>query len=296
MWVILGKNGQLGKAFAKILEENKIEFTSFSSRDLDVRELNTALSLVKKLHPAVVINTTGWTQVDEAEFNQDAAYAVNAFGAQNLAVASKSVSAIFVHFSSDYVFPGNVNLALKEDDPISPLSVYGKSKALGENLILETYPEKSYIFRTAWLYSEFNRNFAKTMVEKALFSNEKVSIVDDQHGQPTSALSVARQVVKSINYEIEFGIYHATNSGQATWFDFTEKIFQLLSADKSRLQRISSFQLSLPAKRPMYSYFNHEKWDRLSLQGKPVMKMAPWDHELSLSLPSIARVVKSERN
>jgi len=295
-WLVVGGNGQLGKALSVVLGERGIDFRAWGSEDLDIRSASRALELIGALRPAVVINAAAWTDVDGAESDPDSAHAVNAEGALNLAVAAKSVGAVFAHVSTDYVFSGVSDRPWNESDLRAPVSVYGVTKAAGEIAVLNEYPDGSYIFRTAWLYSEWGKNFAKTMVRLALTGDMEVKVVDDQLGQPTSALDLAEQIVLSIEAELPFGVYHATNSGQASWFDFAHEIFSLCGGEEfaSRVARTDSTSFVRPAKRPAYSVLGHDAWSAIGANGDSVKPMCDWKIALHESIPRIIAAVKAE--
>jgi len=295
-WLVVGGNGQLGKALSVVLDGRGIDFRTWGSEDLDIESASRSLELIGALRPAVVINAAAWTDVDGAESEPDGAHAVNTEGALNLALAAKSVGAVFAHVSTDYVFSGVSDRPWSESDLRAPVSVYGVTKAAGEIAVLNEYSDGSYIFRTAWLYSEWGKNFAKTMVRLALTGDKEVKVVDDQLGQPTSALDLAEQIVLSIEAELPFGIYHATNSGQASWFDFAQEIFTLCGGDVSvdRVVRTDSTSFVRPAKRPAYSVLGHDAWSAIGMNGNSVKPMRDWKIALQESIPGIIAAVKAE--
>ena len=271
MWLITGGAGQLGISLGKTLEAQSIPYISLNSEQLDICRVSQIQELFAQFEPTVVINTAAWTNVDGAEENEDQAFAVNATGAANLAHASRAIGAVFVQISTDYVFSGEGNQPWKEYDPHSPLSAYGRTKAAGEKLVLEIYPERSYIVRTAWLYSPWGKNFVKTMQKLALSNGNDVNVVSDQIGQPTSAISLAEQIVILVQSGAPFGIYHGTNSGQTSWFEFAQAIFSSIGADASRVKPISSSEFRQIAKRPGYSVLSHDSWKKNS-----VLPMEDW--------------------
>ena len=295
-WLVVGGNGQLGKALSVVLYERGIDFRAWGSEDLDIKSASRSLEMINALRPTVVINAAAWTDVDGAESDPNGAHAVNTEGALNLAVAAKSVDAVFAHVSTDYVFSGVSDQPWSESDLRAPVSVYGVTKAAGEIAVLNEYSDRSYVFRTAWLYSEWSKNFAKTMVRLALTGDGEVKVVDDQLGQPTSALDLAEQIVLSIEAEIPFGVYHATNSGQASWFDFAQEIFSLCGGEEflSRVVRTDSTSFVRPAKRPAYSVLGHDAWSAIGVNGDSVKPMRDWTVALHESIPGIIAAVKAE--
>ena len=294
-WLVVGGYGQLGKAQSVVLGERGMDFRAWGSGDLDIRSATKCTELIGALKPSVIINAAAWTDVDGAESDPDGAHAVNAVGALNLAVAAKAVGAVFAHVSTDYVFSGVSDRPWSEDDLRAPVSMYGTTKAAGEVAVLSEYAERSYIFRTAWLYSPWGKNFAKTMVRLALTGDGEVKVVEDQVGQPTSAMDLAEQIVSSIEAQLPFGIYHGTNSGQASWFEFAQEIFSLCGASVERVVRTDSSSFIRPAKRPAYSVLGHDAWSVIGATGGSVEAMRDWKIALREAMPSIISAVKAER-
>ena len=181
-WLILGAHGQLGRSLSLVLGERRIRFVACGSKELDITSTLQCLELIDRVSPSVIINAAAWTDVDGAESDPGAAYAVNAIGPKNLVTGAKKVGAVFAHVSTDYVFSGLSKTPWQEYDLRDPSSVYGSTKAAGEVEVLTHYPERSYIFRTAWLYSQWGKNFAKTMTKLALFGETEVKVVNDQVG------------------------------------------------------------------------------------------------------------------
>ena len=293
-WLVVGANGQLGKALSVVLAERGITFRAWGSEDIDIRSALFTLQYISALKPAVIVNVAAWTDVDGAEGNADSAYAVNAEGALNLANAAQAVGAVFAHVSTDYVFSGVGATPWKEDDLRAPVSVYGKTKAAGEVAVLSHYPEASYIFRTAWLYSQWGKNFAKTMTRLALLGESEVRVVDDQVGQPTSSLDLASQIIDTVVAKLPFGIYHATNSGQASWFEFASEIFGLAGASIDRVVRTDSSAFVRPATRPAYSVLGYDAWKAVGADGISLEPMRDWRLALTNAMPAIISAVKAE--
>jgi len=286
-WLVIGGSGQLGQALSRIMIGKKIQFIALNSRQLDITNADQCLKLVMKIKPDVIINAAAWTDVEGAEVNDSKAFAVNAIGVKNLTLAAMQVQAVFVHLSTDYVFSGARKYPWGEYDAKSPQSVYGKSKSAGEDFVLELYKEKSYIFRTAWLYSPWGKNFAKTMFNLAVNTDNQIKVVNDQKGQPTSALDLADQIVNSILISLPYGIYHATNSGEASWFDFALEIFKLTNMDESRVEPVSSLEYCQSVQRPIYSVLGHDSWSQASTKGERLEPMKNWKTALSETFPLI---------
>ena len=288
-WLVVGASGQLGKLVCDVLEGRGIEFVSWNRENGSVSLEGLASTYVGEIKPKVIINCTAWTDVDGAETNELGAKLVNVDAVGYLVTAAKACGALFVHVSTDYVFSGVGTVPWSEDGAKQPLTAYGRTKAQGEDLVSQIYRDRSYIFRTAWLYSAYGKNFAKTMAKLAFKDEADVSVVTDQIGQPTFAGDLALQIVDSIQIEIPFGIYHGTNSGQASWFEFAQEIFRLVGVDVARVKPVGSDAFSRPAKRPAYSVLGHDKW-----VGSGVDEMRDWKIALAEATPSIISAVKAE--
>jgi dTDP-4-dehydrorhamnose reductase len=288
-WLITGASGQLGLALQEELTHRGIDFVGANSSELDITKPLIVNQMVDLIKPNVMINAAAWTDVDGAESNESAAYSVNSLGPQNLAVAASKAGAQLVQISTDYVFSGDASSPWSEKAPHNPQSVYGATKSEGENLVLTTLPSNSYVVRTAWLYSSLGKNFAKTMANLALNEKGQVKVVNDQIGQPTFAGDLAKQIVELVLSEAPAGIYHGTNSGQATWFEFAQAIFAIARADVSRVIPVSTTEFPRPAKRPAYSVLGHDAW-----AGTSVPEMRNWKIALEEAMPTIISAVKAE--
>ena len=288
-WLITGGSGQLGIAVSQELDEHGIEFYAWNSRDLDITQSSTVSETIEKLSPTVIINCAAWTDVDGAESNENDAFRVNSDGPENLAFSAKLSNSKLIHVSTDYVFSGESQIPWQIEDEIDPQSAYGRTKALGESRVLASHPENSFVVRTAWLYSPWGKNFAKTMTKLALKGDGEVRVVNDQVGQPTSASDLAKQLVELGLSTSPAGIYHGTNSGQGTWFEFAQEIFKLAGADASRVIPVSSSEYPRPAKRPSYSVLSHDAWASTSVE-----PLRDWRIALVEAMPYIISVVKAE--
>ncbi len=251
--LIVGGNGQLGNCIRKLSEDytEKYIFEFTDSDTLDITNASLVEDYFDDFKPHYCINASAYTAVDMAEKEEDKAYAVNADGVENLAVVCKAHNAILIHVSTDYVFNGDTNISYSEDDFTDPIGVYGASKRKGEELAMEANP-KTVILRTSWLYSEFNKNFVKTMLN-FFQTKEEMNIVADQFGQPTNANDLAEAIFKIIETEPKtFGIFHFSNYPETTWYDFAFKIAEF-SGSKIKLNPITTDQYPTPAKRPARS-------------------------------------------
>jgi len=251
--IVIGSNGQLGNCIRKIAPDFELdyEFIFTDSQTLDITDEDQVNKFFTDNKPDFCINASAYTAVDLAEKEKEKAFAVNADGVAYLAQACKSNKAIFIHISTDYVFDGETNLCYSEDDFTNPIGVYGESKLKGEELALEAN-KKTIILRTSWLYSEFNKNFVKTMLN--LFSQkEELGIVADQFGQPTNANDLAETIMNIIEApQKTYGIFHFSNYPETTWFEFAEKIAEL-SKSSVKLNALTTEQYPTPAKRPKRS-------------------------------------------
>lgn len=248
--LVVGGNGQLGNCFRKIEDNYSLdyEFLFTDSSVLDITNVDQIEAVFDEFKPDYCVNASAYTAVDLAETEKEKAFAVNAQGVANLAQACLDNKATFIHVSTDYVFDGETNLSYSEEDFTNPIGAYGESKREGEELALEINP-KTIILRTSWLYSEFNKNFVKTMLN--LFSQkDELGIVSDQYGQPTYANDLAEAIMEIIESKTKkFGIYHFSNYPETTWFEFAKKIAEF-SKSKIKLNALTTDQYPTPAKRP----------------------------------------------
>jgi dTDP-4-dehydrorhamnose reductase len=289
IWLITGGSGQLGIAVSQELDKQGIAFGAWSSKDLDITQISTVSEAIEKLSPTVIINCAAWTDVDGAESHEIDAARVNRDGPEHLALAAKLSNSKLIHVSTDYVFSGKSKSPWQIADEIDPQSAYGRTKAQGESRVLVSHPENSFVVRTAWLYSPWGINFAKTMTKLAIKGEGEVRVVNDQVGQPTSVSDLAKQLVELGLSTSPAGIYHGTNSGQATWFEFAQEIFKLAGADVGRVTPVSSSEYPRPAKRPLYSVLSHDAWANTSV--KP---LRDWRIALDDAMPAIISAVKAE--
>lgn len=281
-WLILGGEGQLGLAMQAELSATSSAFRALSHSELNITNSAELSRIFESERPDVVLNAAAWTDVDRAEEEESSARLVNADGAELVAKECSRFGAKLVHISTDYVFSGNARLPWNEMTPIAPVSAYGRTKAEGEELVGRAYADGSFIVRTAWLYSPWRKNFAKTMVQLALSEAKTIDVVNDQFGQPTSALDLSGQIRKMIEKDVEPGIYHGTNSGQATWFEFARRIFEFMGTSPERIRPVDSSHYPRPAKRPTYSVLGHQHWVDV---GMPAMR--DWRDALDEALPAI---------
>ena len=253
--VITGCDGQLGKEIIKELnKENKTlknEIFALNREKLDICDIDKVNNCILSINPDIIINCAAFTKVDLCEDEVELAYKVNSIGPKNLAICCEKVNAKLVHISTDYVFDGNKNI-YREDDITNPQSVYGKSKLLGEQYV-QSFSSKYFIIRTAWLYGDGN-NFVKTMLKLSESKNE-INVVNDQIGTPTSTKDLAKVILKLI-YTENYGLYHGTNKGSCSWYEFSKKIFEMKNID-IKVNPISSKEYASKVKRPQYSVLDN---------------------------------------
>jgi dTDP-4-dehydrorhamnose reductase len=269
-YLVTGAGGMLGTDLVAALGGR--ELTALGRGELDITDPDAVRAAVSG-HD-VVLNAAAFTRVDDAEAHEELAYAVNAIGAGQLAAAAAEAGAAFVQYSTDYVFDGTATTPYAEDAPLGPVTAYGRTKAEGERLALRNNP-RTYVLRIAWLYGQHGSNFPATMLRLA-GSNETVSVVTDQVGQPTWTADVAAKTIELLDAAADPGIYHLTNSGEASWFEFARAIFADNGLEPQRVLPTDSSTFVRPAPRPTYSVLGH---DRLAFAG--ISPMRPWRDALA---------------
>ncbi len=261
-WLVTGSNGMLGTDLVDLLRQSDQDVTAATRASLDLADPEAVRTAVAG-HD-VVVNTAAWTAVDDAETNEAAAAAVNADAPRLLAVAARAHGARLVQLSTDYVFDGSASSPYAEDAATAPASAYGRTKELGEQAVREVLPEAHLVVRTAWLYGAHGGCFPKTIARLAR-DRERVDVVDDQLGQPTWTRDVADLVLRLVQADVPAGTYHATSSGQCSWFDFARTVVVAAGLESSTVQPTSSTAHLRPAPRPAYSVLGHEALVRLGL-------------------------------
>ena len=287
-WGITGGSGQLARSLVNFLNQREIPHIAWSRADLDISDL-TAINRIKESKISVLINCAAWTDVDGAEDETKKALLVNKVGAENLALAARELEIPLIHISTDYVFSGNGQRPWKVNDDTVPTTQYGMTKLMGEEAIRDIWPDKGIILRTAWLYGPYGKNFAKTILRKILGTKDSIRVVNDQLGQPTSTVDLAKQILRCIDLECPPGIYHATNSGEASWWEFASELANLCGVDGNRIQAVTSKEFASKAKRPTYSVLDLSDWDRLGIE-----PMQDWRGALVEIFPEIQKAVEVE--
>lgn len=276
--LVTGANGQLGQSLQKLSQKEKaFQFLFTDSETLDITNKEEVLNFFWQNEPNVCINAAAYTAVDLAETDTEKAFLVNADGTENLALACAEYNAQFIHVSTDYVFDGTNNLEYTEEDFTNPLGVYGASKLAGEELALEANP-CIIILRTSWVYSEFGKNFVKTML--SLFATkEELNVVADQYGQPTNATDLAEAILTIVKTEKKTpGIFNFSNEGKISWYDFAQKIAEL-SGSKIKINPIVTSQYPTPAKRPQNSTLDLSK-----IKSTYHINIKPWEESLAKTI------------
>jgi len=256
--LVFGGNGQLGRELIRTAAERHVALQALTRADADIADAAAVAAAVKRSQPDLVVNAAAYTSVDGAESHDAEARRGNELGPGVLAAACAAAGIAMVHVSTDYVFDGNKDGAYRESDPIHPINAYGRSKAAGENAVRRAL-DRHVILRTAWLYSEFGRNFVKTVLRLAQ-TRDELRIVADQHGSPTSARALAEAILHIAPRVIAeprlAGTYHFTANGATTWHGFAECIVATvapITGRRPRVTPIATADYPTPAKRPANS-------------------------------------------
>ncbi|MDF2635739.1 MAG: rmlD 1 [Pelosinus sp.] len=248
--LVTGANGQLGSEIAKQGVEHELILTNRDS--MDISDAKAVRQVFRAAKPDAVIHCAAYTNVDGAESDEDGAFRVNVVGSQNLAAACLEFQARMVQVSTDYVFDGNTDTSYREFDKTNPLTVYGRTKYQGEEIVREILG-RHYIIRTAWLYGEGN-NFVRTML-KLSKTNDCIRVVQDQVGTPTSTVDLAKVIYKLLASDA-YGTYHGTCQGQCSWYDFACEIFRQ-TGKEIKVMPVSTVEFPRPAKRPKHSVLDN---------------------------------------
>jgi dTDP-4-dehydrorhamnose reductase len=270
---IIGAKGMLGAEFYNFLS-SYTDFTvfPFDLPGFDVTDYNTSLNALVDLKPDSIINCAAYTKVDLAEKNQNQAALINIQGSKNLSLISKTLNAVYIYFSTDYVFSGENKKPYTENDTPKPINSYGYTKFEGEKAALLNNP-KSYVLRISWLYGQYGENFVSKILNMCK-QNDNISIVDDQWGTPTRTLDVVRQTLKILETKACFGIYHASSEGYTTWYNFALEIKRLTGLN-CKIAAVTSSGFQADAKRPSYSILENKK-----LKEKGINIMPFWKNSL----------------
>ncbi|MGP0587922.1 dTDP-4-dehydrorhamnose reductase [Paenibacillus timonensis] len=275
--LVTGASGQLGMDVVRLFEQSGHQVLPCDRDTLDITNGEMCLAKVTEFKPDVVVHCAAYTAVDQAESDVDAAYAVNAVGTRNMVLAAEQVKAKFCYVSTDYVFDGTAASPYQEYDNTNPQSVYGKSKRAGEVLV-QSLSSAFFIVRTSWVYGLHGQNFVNTMLK---LGQEKplLSVVNDQKGSPTYTVDLAAFLMELIQTE-KYGIYHASNSGECTWYEFAQVIFEeardILGQNYlTQVKPCTTGDFPRPAPRPRSSVMDH-----LSIRTNGFQDLRPWREAL----------------
>ena len=264
--LVTGVNGQVGGAIMALMNNYPFELIPISRAKWDMaKEPEKAAELIEQYQPAIVVNPAAYTNVDDAEGDQETAFSVNATSVGELAVACQKDNIPMLHVSTDYVFDGTKEMPYTEDDPINPINVYGKSKAEGERLVREVL-NAHIILRTSWVFSKTGKNFVTT-IRRLGKERDELKIVDDQRGGPTSAECIAKVLMRIASQylqgkAISWGTYHYAGSPIVSWYEFAEAIFEEEAQDhRPKLIPCTSTEYPTKAARPQNSFLSSDKFE-----------------------------------
>lgn len=279
--LVVGGKGQLGKCIEDVTKNRTELVIDFIGSDtLDISNKKDTLNFFQHKKYDYCINCAAYTAVDKAETETELAHKVNAIGSQNIAIACKQEGATLIHISTDFIFDGNSSQPYVETDIPNPRSVYGNTKLIGEQFI-QNEMSNYFILRTSWLYSEYGNNFMKTMLRLAQNLKE-LNVVSDQVGTPTYAKDLAEVIISIIETNsIAYGLYHYSNEGIASWYDFAKEIFNL-SDLKIKLGAIPTSSYPTPAERPKYSVL-----DKTKIKQNLKISIATWEDSLQKAISSL---------
>lgn len=256
--LVTGAAGQLGRDVVALFEQQSMEVLPCDRDSLDITDSEACLRRIQEFTPDVIIHCAAYTAVDQAETDIDQAYQVNAVGTRNLVVAAEKISAKFCYISTDYVFDGQSTTGYHEYDNTNPQGVYGKSKRAGEVLV-QSLSSAYFIVRTSWVYGLHGNNFVKTMLKLGK-DKPVLQVVNDQKGSPTYTVDLAAFLLDLVQTE-KYGIYHASNSGECTWYEFAQAIFEeansLGGAYSVQVNPCTTEDFPRPAQRPANSVMEH---------------------------------------
>ena len=265
--LVIGKNGQLGKSIKRVLAESEQhnEYIFAGREDLDLSKKNSINDYFKNNSFDLIINCAAYTKVDKAEEEFLSANQINNLAVAQLSAIAKKQNSKLIHISTDYVFDGKNNKKYMEDDQVNPINVYGRTKLAGEQVIVKKMLTNAIIIRTSWLYSEFGNNFVITMLRLGQ-ERDEINVINDQIGTPTYATDLANVILSIISSKHFFSknqttqIYHFSNKGHCSWFDFANEIFKLANINnKVQVNSISTEEYLMAAERPKNSVINNKK-------------------------------------
>ncbi|MGY4110341.1 dTDP-4-dehydrorhamnose reductase [Aeribacillus pallidus] len=251
--LVTGAKGQLGTDLVLLLSDRGYEVYGYGKEELDITNFDQVKRVIREIHPDVVIHAAAYTKVDLAESKPDQAFLINSYGTRNVAVVSEAVGAKLVYISTDYVFDGTTTTPYNEFASTNPQNVYGKSKLAGEQFVRDLH-SKFFIVRTSWVFGKHGNNFVKTMLKLAK-ERDELMVVNDQVGCPTYTVDLANCILDLIQTE-KYGIYHVSNTGQCSWYEFAKAIFEEAGVNV-KVNPCTTKDYPRPAPRPSYSVFDH---------------------------------------
>ncbi len=272
--VVTGSRGQLGRALLEEGSRRGVETRGFDLPEVDIRDGAAVEEFIAREKPDWVFHCAARTDVDGCEKDRDEVFRVNLDGPLNVLAASRNSGARFLLVSTDFVFDGRKGAPYTEEDPVNPLCVYGLSKAEAEKACLGEWPEGTWIARTQWLYGPGGRHFPGAILKKAA-AGEDLRVVDDQVGCPTLTTDLAGMLLDLASAGAPPGIYHASNEGRASWFEFAQAALEIGGFFRTRMEPVSSAELDLPASRPAFSVLSKEK-----LKKATGAEIRPWKKAL----------------
>ena len=278
-WLVTGSTGMLGTDLVATLRERGEDVTPRVRGDVDLHD-PAAVARAVADHD-VVVNCAAWTRVDDAEEHEAEALEVNGTIPDIIARAIADTSARMVQISTDYVFDGHATTPYAEDAPTAPRSAYGRTKAAGEEAVRAALPDRHYVVRTAWLYGAHGPCFPKTMA-RLVRERGTVSVVDDQVGQPTWTVDVADVVVRLVRADAPAGSYHATSSGQCSWFELARAVVASAGLNPEAVTPTTSDAFVRPAPRPAYSVLGHDALVRAGVE-----PIGEWRDRWEVAAPSV---------
>ncbi|TYP70291.1 dTDP-4-dehydrorhamnose reductase [Paenibacillus methanolicus] len=268
---VTGANGQLGRELCRHFAEQGYQVVGYGKEKLDVTDRDHTIELMALERFDIVVHAGAYTKVDLAEDEREQSFLINASGTRNVAEAAEMIGAKLVYISTDYVFDGTAVSPREAEAPTNPINVYGASKLAGEQFVRELHT-KYFIVRTAWVFGPFGQNFVTTMLKLAA-ERESIAVVNDQIGCPTYTVDLSRQIERLMNSEC-YGMYHVTNTGFCSWYEFARRIFELADI-KIELKAINSSELLRKAKRPSCSILSNR-----SLLENGFQPLRPWEEAL----------------
>jgi len=286
--LIIGGSGILGSSLVNECKLRNISYVAPGSSVLDITKQNEILRYFTLHQPSAIVNCAAWTDVENSEIEFQKACALNADAVRYLALTAKQAEIPLIHISTDYVFDGAKESRYSENDQTSPINGYGVTKLQGENYLLEVLPESAYIIRTSWLYGTSGKNFVKSILKKAL-AQERIQVVVDQVGSPTNSEDLARGILEILTKRPQEGVYHFSNRGKISWYEFAVKIYELAESDVRLVEPIASQTYSSLVKRPSNTALSTVKWDEAD-----ITKTTEWEESLRNVFPKILELLQEE--